>query len=632
MDSRLLADRMTTPSDTPFELKAELARLPRLPGVYRMYDAAGKLLYVGKAKVLRNRVRSYFQKGANHTPKTRLLVAHIARFDTIVTRTEVEALILEDTLIKQHKPPYNIALRDDKRYPWLAISDEPYPRLYVTRRRRQEGKKTRYFGPYTEAGKLYDLLKTLRKYFPMRQRRRPLFTNRPCMNYYLKLCPGPCQGLISKADYDDTVRQVELLLKGQTEELHRQLTAQMQAASEALNFEHAAQLRNRLQAVERFGQRQRVVSEDPYASRDAIALVDDGWIASVVVLSVREGRLVGSHPFQIPMANQVTVHEVMRAFLRHYYREVDDADLPREILLAHNVDEDEDVMKAWLTSRRPGRSGVTLLVPQRGERKELLDLAQDNAKEALEAAKLYEATRQKNDPVRALLDLQEILNLPDYPERMECYDISHFQGAQTVASMVVFTDGVADNAEYRRFKIESAEGKPDDFKSMHEVITRRLGHRDDWPEPDLLIIDGGKGQLSSAVQALRDAGVTELPIISLAKRYEEVYLPGQSLPVLIPHDSPALFLLQQIRDEAHRYAITYHRRLRDKKAFETPLHGIPGVGVKTRSKLLTHYKTARAVAAAPVQEVARISQLPLEKAQQLQATLLLRLEPQNDCN
>ena len=580
----------------PFDLQAELSALPSKPGVYRHFDAKGKLLYVGKAKSLRNRVRQYFQSKAKHSYRIQQLVEQIYRFEITVTDTEVEALLLEDTLVKKHQPPYNIQLRDDKRYPWLALSGDDFPRLYSTRKPRRDG-RTKHFGPYTDTGSLYRLMRTLRKHFPLRQRRNPLHPDRPCMNYHIGLCPGPCQGLVSPEHYQQTLQQIELFLKGHTDELKQEITQLMEAASEALNFEQAAKLRDRLLAVEALQHKHKIITDDPSVNQDVIAYTDDGWLCVVQVLTIRKGRLIASKAFELSMVQGARAEEVYAAFLLRYYRDQDPASLPTELLLPHAV-ADADLLIDWLTSVRQGvglRKQVSIVVPKKGQKADLIAMALQNAQQALEQAQLYEATRVKNDPVQALAELQKQLALPTLPSRMECYDISHFQGAHTVASMVVFIDGQPAKQEYRRFKIKIAEGKPDDFASMHEVITRRSHRREDWGEPDLLIIDGGKGQLSSACEALVETEWIGQPIISLAKRYEEVFLPSQSRPVLLDKSSPALFVLQQIRDEAHRFAITYHRQLRDKKTLENPLSKIKGLGPKRQQVLLGHYRTLDAI-------------------------------------
>jgi excinuclease ABC subunit C len=586
---------MTPTPPRSFNLKQALAQLPASPGVYRFYDSQGTLLYVGKAKLLKNRVRSYFQAQANHNRKTQLLVSRINHFDTIVTQTEVEALVLEDTLIKQHQPHYNLALKDDKRYPWLALSADAFPRLYVTRRPRRDGSRTRYFGPYPDSRSLWQLLQLLRKTFALRQRPKPLFKDRPCMNYHMKLCPGPCQQLVTASTYDETVKQLVQVLRGHTTELSQRLTQAMTEAAEALNFERAALLRDRLETIRLLEQKQHVLSDDTTFHADAIAVASDGWHACFNVVVVRQGRMIASKPFTVSLTQEAVLAEVYASFIRQYYRQVDDEELPTEVLyqatsfdapnadnatdadlpLGALVSEDADVLGQWLTQRRlsqPGRrTHVKCLAPQRGHKADVLALAYKNAQLALEQTRLQAATRRKNDPQQALTVLQQRLALPVYPQRMECYDISHFQGVQTVASMVVFINGVPDPSQYRRFIIACAEGEPDDFASMHEVISRRAKHRHDWPTPQLLVIDGGKGQLSAACRALAEQQWADVAIISLAKRYEEIYLPQQSRPVLIDHDEPALFVLQQLRDEAHRFAITFHRQRRAKKSLGVTL-------------------------------------------------------------
>lgn len=646
-----------SPSDAsvpPFDLPTALARLPHAPGVYRMFDAHGHLLYVGKAKRLKARVRQYFQKSPGMSAKTQALCERIHHFEVIVTASEVEALILEDSLIKAHHPPFNILLRDDKRYPWLCLTDEPFPRLVVTRRARKTG-KARYFGPYSNPGALYEALRVLRKHFPMRQRRTPLFKDRPCMNYAIGACPGSCQHLITPQAYAHTVAQAVLFLKGRNQELLRHIEAEMQAASDDLNFEWAAKLRNRYQAVQAvMGYQQSVAFDDPELSRDAIGLASDATRCWAVVLRIREGRMIGSQAFALPLPFGATPDEALSAFLRQHYAGVDPEDLPDEILTPRMAstalstelsgertgeiageEEENAVFCQWLAERRKAAGGsrtrVRLTQPRKGPKKDVLALATRNAQEALQQAALSEASTLQANPAGALVALQQALGLPRFPQRMECYDISHVQGAYTVASMVVFTAGVSDRAAYRRFKIHSAEGKPDDFQSMAEVITRRFAHhapasgqvaaRAPWPAPDLVIIDGGKGQLHAACQALAACGIHDQPIVSLAKRLEEVFLPDRPASVRLPHDTPALHLLQQIRDEAHRFAITYHRKLRQKGATHSALEGIAGLGPRRRERLRAHYGTLARMRAASTDELAHVGGLPDPVAEALFAAL-----------
>ncbi|MEB3285982.1 MAG: excinuclease ABC subunit UvrC [Vampirovibrionales bacterium] len=677
-------DPSTCQSVRGFNLQSELQRLPDKPGVYLMYDASGVLIYVGKAKVLKNRVRQYFQhKSAQHTPKVQAMVDQVSRFDYIVTDSEVEALILETTLIKKHLPKFNILARDDKRYPWIGISGDAFPRVFITRdpgkRYRRatsekaengsspEGKKRRgpqFFGPYTSSRDMYHLLDVIKKHFPLRQRPRPLFKDRPCMNFYIGTCPGPCQSLVTHEAYDDTLKQVELFLKGRSDDLLETLDAQMKAASDTMNFELAAKLRDRYLAVENLIDTQKVFYSDPSINYDIISACGDDLRCAFNILSIRKGKLIASRSHEILLTQHELIREAYSTFVYDYYDGVETDDLPDSLILQYPL-EDEDVFFSWLNQKRRNtkRAGqkslktITGIHPEKGDKKELLEMSFQNARETLEKAKLYDASRLKNDPMRALMSLQEVLDLPVFPQRMECYDISHFQGGQTVASMVVFTNGVPDKAEYRRFKIQSAEGKPDDFKSMYEVIKRRIRHlskklpsstqaevegadqdKTGWPDPDLMIIDGGKGQLGAAVNALRDAGIytqnalqeasvnklsesRQQPIISLAKKFEEVFVPYQPRPILIDRAAPALFLLQQIRDEAHRFAITYHRKLRSKAATVSALDNIPGVGPKTKTILLKHFGSANALERASLESLQNVPGLPKPLAEKIYRTL-----------
>ncbi|MFM7390230.1 MAG: excinuclease ABC subunit UvrC [Vampirovibrionales bacterium] len=593
--------QQSTGDSPPFDLKTELKHLPTSPGVYRMYDAEGTLIYIGKAKVLKNRVRSYFQAHANHTPKVKAMVQHIARFNTICTTTEIEALILEDSLIKQHKPKYNILLRDDRRFPWIGVSDDAYPRLFVTRSpKRLNGKRTRYYGPFTQGRELYDILDVLKRHFPLRQRPTPLYKDKLCMNYHIGVCSGPCQQKITPEAYRHILEQAIQVLKGQTHALEQRLLTHMQQASENLQFELAASLRDRLKAVQQLGQKQHIVSDDNQLQVDAITYATDEFLIALNVLVIRYGKVVASKPFTLTLNEASTPAEALNAFILQYYREVEADALPDDVLLPTPI-EDAELVADWLSAVRGKR--VMVSIPQKGHKHELLNLSILNASTTLEQRQLYEATRTKNDPMRALHRLAEVLHLPSPPKRIECYDISHFQGAYTVASMVVFINGVPAKEAYRSFNIRLAEGKPDDFLSHYEAMQRRLTHAHDWGLPDLFIIDGGKGQLSSAQKALQEAGLGHLPMVSLAKRYEEIFLPNQSQPVVLRHDDPTLFLVQQLRDEAHRLGITKHRQRRDKAALASPLDTIAGLGDVRKSKLLQQFKHWQAISQASPQEV-----------------------------
>jgi excinuclease ABC subunit C len=631
----------------PFDLDTFLAHLPALPGVYRMYDAKGLLLYVGKAKSLKNRVKSYFAKNNQLSPKGVAMVSQIERMDFILTDSEVEALLLEANLIKTLKPKYNIVLRDDKRYPWIGISNEAFPRLFITRTPNYRG-KAKFFGPYTNTGDMYATLKEIRRHFPLRQRRKPLFQTRPCMNYFIGNCSGPCQKLITPEAYQDIVKQVEFFLKGKADDLLELIHTEMQEAAEAMNFERAAKLRDRYRAVENLVSNQKMLLNDPKANLDVIAGSEDGLRCAITVLTVRKGKLIGSRSQDMPLPQDATLSETMSSFLYTYYDHLQPEDLP-DFLLVQYPPEDPEFLSAWLTQKRQTAKStkkvntkakpktkietpigtrptptIQLVEKRNPLHKDLLQMAEKNAQEALEQAKRQDATRMRNDPTRALIELQVALNLPDLPARIECYDISHFQGSQTVASMVVFQDGVADKQSYRRFKIHCAEGLPNDFDSMAEVIQRRFSHKEEepgWEEPDLVIIDGGKGQLGAAQRILKNMGIDEQPMISLAKKFEEVFVPGQSRPIILPRDSIALFLLQQIRDEAHRFAITYHRSLRGKKALASELDDIEGIGAKRKAQLLEAFQTVEKIKSASIQELASALSCSIKIASKLHEAL-----------
>lgn len=619
--------------DDPEGFNEFLKTLPTQPGVYRMYSRDGDLLYIGKAKSLRNRVKSYFQKNGQHSPKVQVLMQQVDHLDFVLTDSEIEALILESNLVKKNKPKYNILLKDDKKFPWIGLSDEDYPRLFITRTPSKHG-KTKYFGPYTSSADLYATLQEVRKNFPLRQRRKPMFQSRPCMNYYIGTCMGPCQKLITPQDYSAIVRQVEMFLNGKAEELLELIDKDMNKASEEMNFERAAKLRDRYQAVEKVVERQKVFTDDVTVNQDVIACFSDELRCSVIVLNVRRGKLIGSRSHEIPLLMETTEQEAYSSFVYHFYQDdpvqdgrINEAglDLPDEVILQYPI-EDEEILESWLnhSDAKTRRKKVRLVHPLQGTKRELLMLAQKNAKEALEQSKRYTFNKMGHDPTRALIELQEALELSEFPARMECYDISHVQGSHTVASMVVFTDGKPDKQSYRRFKIKCAEGKPDDFLSMAEVIRRRFSHGPEeagWDDPDLVIIDGGKGQLGAAVDALHELGITNQPIISLAKKFEEVFLPNRIRPVLLSRESPALFLLQQIRDEAHRFAITYHRSLRSKAGIKSSLDEVKGIGDKRKKQLLDYFGTAAKIREATAPELGQAMGLSLKMAEKLYESL-----------
>lgn len=588
-------------------IKNALAVLPEKPGVYLMHDASGKVIYVGKAVVLKNRVRSYFRNLAIHTPKVKAMVAKIAEIETIVTSSEVEALILECNLIKKYRPRYNISLKDDKTYPYLKVTmQEDFPRLYVTRRHLRDG--ARYYGPYADAGAMHATVKLLRSMFPLRTCRK-MNPDRPCLNYHIKRCLAPCAGYISKADYHKMIKSVCMVLDGRTTELERDLKQQMQEAADNYAFEEAARLRDQLQAVARLNEAQKAVTNNG-GDMDIFGLGQDMTGLCVQLFFVRKGKLIGRDNFFLPDGGD-TPQEVMTAFVKQYYNEA--TFIPKEVVLPYLPEEEEkQLIETWLADKAQRR--VELLLPQRGVKKDLLKLANENAVKLLNERLRKGSLSLKND-LQAAEELQQALGLEHPLERMDCFDISHTQGSETVASMVVFRNGTSSKKDYRRYKIVSAEGKPDDFKSMQEVVYRR--YRDYEDLPSLVVIDGGKGQLSSALEVIRGLGLDDLPVVGLAKREEEIFKPHQSESIMLDRDGAALHLIQRIRDEAHRFAITYHRKLRGKRNLVSVLDHVEGIGPKRRQKLWKAFKTLDAMRAASVEELAAVEGMNHAAAQTL---------------
>lgn len=588
-------------------IKNALAVLPEKPGVYLMHDASGKVIYVGKAVVLKNRVRSYFRNLASHTPKVKAMVAKIAEIETIVTSSEVEALILECNLIKKYRPRYNISLKDDKTYPYLKVTmQEDFPRLYVTRRQLRDG--ARYYGPYADAGAMHATVKLLRSMFPLRTCRK-MNPDRPCLNYHIKRCLAPCAGYISKADYHKMIKSICMVLDGRTTELERDLKQQMQEAADNYAFEEAARLRDQLQAVARLNEAQKAVTNNG-GDMDIFGLGQDMTGLCVQLFFVRKGKLIGRDNFFLPDGGD-TPQEVMTAFVKQYYNEA--TFIPKEVVLPYLPEEDEkQLIETWLADKAQRR--VELLLPQRGVKKDLLKLANENAVKLLNERLRKGSLSLKND-LQAAEELQQALGLEHPLERMDCFDISHTQGSETVASMVVFRNGTSSKKDYRRYKIVSAEGKPDDFKSMQEVVYRR--YRDYEDLPSLVVIDGGKGQLSSALEVIRGLGLDDLPVVGLAKREEEIFKPHQSESIMLDREGAALHLIQRIRDEAHRFAITYHRKLRGKRNLVSVLDYVEGIGPKRRQELWKAFKTLDAMRAAGVEELAAVEGMNHAAAQTL---------------
>lgn len=596
-----------TEADFSDSIKNALAVLPDNPGVYLMHDAEGKVIYVGKAVVLKNRVRSYFRNLASHTPKVRAMVAKIAEIETIVTSSEVEALILECNLIKKYRPRYNISLKDDKTYPYLKVTvQEDFPRLFATRRLSRDGAK--YYGPYADASAMHATVKLLRSMFPLRTCRK-MNPDRPCLNYHIKRCLAPCAGYVSRAEYHNMIQSVCMVLDGRTTELERDLKRRMQEAADNYAFEEAARLRDQLQAVERLNESQKAVTNNG-GDMDVIGYAQDMTGICLQIFFVRKGKLIGRDNFFLQDDGD-ELREVLTAFIKQYYNEA--TFVPKEIAAPYLPEpEEQQLIASWLTEKAQRK--VELLLPQRGVKRELLQLANDNAAKLLEERLRKGSLSLKNDQ-QAAEELQQALGLTHSLERMDCFDISHTQGSETVASMVVFRNGSVSKKDYRKYKIVSAEGKPDDFKSMQEVVYRRYKDYEDLPS--LVVIDGGKGQLSSALEVIRGLGLAELPVVGLAKREEEIFLPHQSESILLDRDSAALHLIQRIRDEAHRFAITYHRKLRGKRNLVSVLDHVEGIGPKRRQELWKAFKTLDAMKAADVEELAAVEGMNRAAAQTL---------------
>lgn len=602
-------------------LSEKLKLLPHRPGVYLMKDERGKIIYVGKAVNLRQRVRSYFQSPQNLTPKVRALVEKISDLDYTVTDTEVEALILESNLIKEYRPRYNINLKDDKHYPYLRVTvHEEFPRIHVARRVEKDG--ARYFGPYPNAGAVKETIRLIRRLFPLRHCRGPINpgkAKRPCLNRHIDRCLAPCTGTVSPAEYRRLVDEVLLFLEGKQDKLLHDLKLRMQEAAEKLEFEKAARLRDQYRSVSAIAERQKIAVTTG-GDRDIVAIAAAEDFACAQLFAVRSGKLTGREHFILTNPTGEAVPEVLKAFLHRYYAHA--AEIPPEILLSTEVPEKE-LLQDWLQQRRGLR--VRLHVPKRGAKKELMRLALDNAQIFLEQEKLH---AQARNPLVALELLAKELQLESPPLRIEGYDISHFQGEGTVASMVVFENGVKRPAEYRRFRIRSVE-KPDDYAAMREVINRRFARlaaaRKEGTEnvsiedpfllvPDLILIDGGRGQLNAALQALTAQGYTMIPVISLAEEEEIVFRPEHLEPLRLPKTSPALQLLQRVRDEAHRYAITQQRQQRSRPARGSLLLDVPGIGEKRRKALLQTFGSLSAMRKASVEELAAVPGMNLRTA------------------
>ncbi len=547
-------------------LKQTLKLLPSLPGCYIYYNKDGEVIYVGKAKILKRRVMSYFNR-KHDSIKVSVLVSQIERLEYIITNTEVESLILESHLIKKYKPRYNILLKDDKKYPYFLITDEDFPRISIVRKKNMNPEKGRYYGPYTDIRAMHATLDFLKKIFPLKQCKTPKFKDRPCLYYQIGRCMAPCQNLVTSEEYKNIVKQAELFLSGKQTELMKQLKEQMQKYSDSLQFEKAAKLRDSYNDLQKTLEKQKVVYENTKLNEDVISLLSDDGIFAIVILMIREGRLIDKKDFVYEVEDEDRA-EFFATFFKEYYSGLK-LEFPDKIV-SNELEAigEKALYEEWLEIL--AQKKVKISYGKSAQGKELQMLADKNANVVLGNAKIAKMSKIRDDFNEIGSYLAEKLQLKNFPHRMECYDISHIQGTNTVASMVTFINGVKKASEYRKFKINSTEGKPDDFLSMKEVLTRRLSHLGEkkWKKPDLIIIDGGKGQLSSVMQIIEELGVTGIDVVSLAKRNEEVFLPNQSEPVILPRNSSALFLFQRIRDEAHRFAITFHRKLRSQSMIE----------------------------------------------------------------
>lgn len=609
-------------SDLKANLIERVKGLPDRPGVYVMKDSSGRVIYVGKASSLRNRVRSYFQSSAGLSKRIQVLIDRIADFEYIVTDSEVEALILENNLIKKHRPGFNVRLRDDKTYPFIKITlAEDFPRVIVTRRVEPDG--SRYFGPYTDVGAMRETLRFLRRLFAIRSCSREISETkprkmRPCLNYHIKQCLSPCSGRISKEAYMQLVNRIILFLEGHQDEVVRSLKEEMQAASDALDFERAASIRDAVRAIERVAERQKVVLASS-SDIDVIGYFRDEGDACALVFFVRSGKLMGRERFFISDTAEVSDSEILTAFIKQYYSEA--SFIPDEVLLPMKP-HDEEAISMWLREKK-GRK-VSIRVPKRGDKKQLVSMATDNARLSLEEEKL-KAMQDAMVKDAALLELKEVLELPRLPRRIEAFDISTIQGSHAVGGMVVFESGRPVKSAYRRFKIKTVDGQ-DDYGMMHEIISRRYrriveqgGTRNQVP--DLIIIDGGRGQLNAGLRALAQVGAEDIPTISLAESHELIFVDGRDEPIALPEDSKALLLLRRIRDEAHRFAVSYHRQLRTKRSMLSELEEIPGIGKKRLKALLTAFGSLKGVRAASVDEIAKVPGMNHKLAEKLKKAL-----------
>ena len=614
------------------KIKSILATLPDKPGCYLMKDADGTIIYVGKAINLKNRVRSYFQQSSDHTYKTRQMVRKIRDIEWIVVASELEALILEMNLIKEHRPFYNVRLKDDKRYPYIKVHwADPFPKLSVTRNMVNDG--SRYFGPYTSVWAVHQTLDILRKIFPYLTCAREITGNdeRACLYYDIKLCSAPCIGAVNQEEYRQMIDDLCRFLEGRTDPIMNRLKEAMTQASENLDYEKAAVYRDQIQAIDRVVERQKIISDERQDS-DVIAMARSKGEACVQVFFIRSGKLIGREYFILEGTEAEENSEILEEFVKQFYSQA--AYVPNKVMLPQEVEETR-IIKEWLNTRRGGEK-VQLTVPKRGQGKELIQMAAENARETLKSLEIrWKADKDRQH--QALGEIQAVLGMAEIPNRIECYDISNTQGTASVGSMVVFEQGVPAKKNYRRFNIKTVN-QPDDFASMREVLKRRLsryiteqqekdtpGYKPDLAFsilPDLLIVDGGKGQLRQAIEILEEFGLQgEFTIAGLAKQEEELFLPGKSDSVRLDDHSQGFYLVQRIRDEAHRFAITAHRNQRGKIGLASRLDVIPGVGPARRKELINRFGSIDGILAASVEEISQIKGISKEMAQAIKAQL-----------
>ncbi len=590
-----------------------------------MRDANDLILYIGKSKKLRSRVRSYFRDSQHLSPRIAMMVQQVTDIEFIVTDTEAEALALEATLVKQHQPYFNVLLKDDKKYPYICITySEKYPRIFITRKRQLTQAKDKYYGPYTDIGLLRNTLNLVKQIFPQRQRPRSLFKDRPCLNYDLGKCPGVCQELISVEDYRQTIQKIAMIFQGRNGELVDILTGLMEKAAAEMNFELAAKIRDQINGIKSLNTEQKVSLPNDTVSRDAIALAADSKHAAIQLFQIRAGHLVGRLGF-FADAESGTPGAILQRVLEEHYQNAEPVEIPTEIIVQYELP-DSDILAAYLSNTK-GRK-VNIINPQRQTKAELIDMVEKNARYELERNQKFRDTNSQ-----ALQDLASILDLPNIPHRIEGYDISHIQGSNAVASQVVFIDGIPAKQHYRHYKIKNPKittGYSDDFASLAEVIHRRfrkyekgiVNHPTSATKtptkndptsaandfPDLIMIDGGKGQLSAVVATLKEMNLfPHLPVISLAKQREEIFLPGESFPLPTNSEQPGVQLLRRLRDEAHRFAVTFHRQQRSEKMRRSRLDEIPGLGFQRQKELLAHFHSIDYIRQASIPQLMEVS-------------------------